>query len=221
MTATIDMDKARFNMVEQQIRPWEVLDPEVLGLLMTVRREDFVPPAYRALAFADVEIPLSAKACMLAPKIEAKMLQDLALKKIDRVLEIGTGSGYMAALLGARAQEVVSVEIDPALAAQARKSLQAAGATNVVVEQGDGLKGWPARAPYDAIVVSGGVAEIPAALLAQLKVGGRLMAIVGEAPLMRVELVSCTGKDAFSTVVLFETETALLANAGRKPEFTF
>jgi protein-L-isoaspartate(D-aspartate) O-methyltransferase len=222
MEAVMDIEKARFNMVEQQIRPWEVLDPTVLGLLKTVRREQFVPPAYRALAFADLEIPLSAKAVMLAPKVEARLLQEAAVKRSDRVLEVGTGSGYMAAMLAALAQQVTTVEIDRALAEQAKKNLAAAGLDNVTVEIGDGLKGWPAHAPYDVIVVSGAVAELPQALLEQLKPGGRLVAIIGQAPLMRAELVSRGADGGLSAVVLFETETALLANAGAAtPAFVF
>ncbi|HEY5764000.1 MAG TPA: protein-L-isoaspartate O-methyltransferase [Rhodocyclaceae bacterium] len=218
----MDFDKARFNMVEQQIRPWEVLDPTVLGLLMTVRREDFVPTPYRQLAFADVEIPLSDKAVMLAPKIEAKMLQDVGLKSTDRVLEIGTGSGYMAALLASLTQEVTTVEIDRGLAEQARKNLEAAGIANVRVELGDGLKGWPAKAPYDVVVVSGGVAAVPEALFEQLKPNGRLIAIVGTAPLMRVELYTRDAEGAITSVTLFETETPMLANASRPaPAFAF
>lgn len=222
MAQTMDFDKARFNMVEQQIRPWEVLDPVVLGLLMTVRREDFVPTAYRQLAFADVEIPLSDKAVMLAPKIEAKMLQDVGLKPSDRVLEVGTGSGYMAALLGSLTQEVTTVEIDRGLAEQARKNLESAGIANVRVEQGDGLKGWAAKAPYDVIVVSGGVAAVPEALLEQLKPDGRLIAIVGAAPLMRAQLYTRDAEGAITSVTLFETETEMLANASRPaPAFAF
>ena len=220
MAQTMDFDKARFNMVEQQIRPWEVLDPTVLGLLMTVRREDFVPTPYRQLAFADVEIPLSDKAVMLAPKIEAKMLQDVGLKPADRVLEVGTGSGYMAALLASLTQEVTTVEIDRGLADQARKNLERAGIANARVEQGDGLKGWPAKAPYDVIVVSGGVTAVPEALFEQLKPGGRLIAIVGTAPLMRTELYTRDVEGAITSVTLFETETAMLANAP-KPEQAF
>ena len=217
----MDFEQARFNMVEQQIRPWDVLDPEVLRLLMTVKREDFVPAAYKSAAFADVELPLSPTARMLAPKVEAKVLQELGIKKSDRVLEIGTGSGYMAALLASRAGEVVTVEIDKALAEQARKNLQAAGFANVTVEVGDGLKGFAAKAPFDVIVVSGAVYEIPSDLLKQLKVGGRLMAIVGEAPLMNAQLVTSVADGAYASVNVFETLTDVLSGSKKPSRFAF
>lgn len=220
-TQNMDFEQARFNMVEQQIRPWEVLDPEVLNLMMTVKREDFVPAAYQTVAFADVEIPLSDKAKMFAPKLEAKLLQELEVKKSDRVLEIGAGSGFMAALLASRAGEVVSVEIDKALAEQARKNLQNAGFANVTVEVADGLKGFAAKAPYDVIVVSGGVSELPAELLRQLKVGGRLAAIVGAAPVMHAQLVTCTAEGVYATVNLFETVVDLLVGDKAPAAFSF
>lgn len=201
----MNIEQARFNMIEQQIRPWEVLDPQVLDLLFVVKREDFTPPAYRNLAFADLEVPLGSGQVMLAPKIEAKMLQELGIKKTDKILEIGTGSGYMAALLAARADHVVTVECRPELAAVAKENLARAGAANVTVEIGDGANGWAARAPYDAIVVSGSVPVLPDALLKQLRVGGRLAVIVGEAPVMEAQLVTCIAEGVFNTVNLFET----------------
>ncbi|HXE38256.1 MAG TPA: protein-L-isoaspartate O-methyltransferase [Azonexus sp.] len=201
----MNIEQARFNMIEQQIRPWEVLDPQVLDLLFVVKREDFTPPAYRNLAFADLEVPLGSGQVMLAPKIEAKMLQELSIKKADKILEIGTGSGYMAALLAARADHVVTVECRPELAATAKDNLARAGVTNVTVEIGDGANGWAARGPYDAIVLSGSVPVLPDALLKQLRVGGRLAVIVGEAPVMEAQLITCTAEGVFNTVNLFET----------------
>lgn len=201
----MNIEQARFNMIEQQIRPWEVLDPQVLDLLFVVKREDFTPPAYRNLAFADLEVPLGSGQVMLAPKIEAKMLQELGIKKTDKILEIGTGSGYMAALLAARADHVVTVECRPELAAMAKENLARAGVSNVTVEIGDGANGWAARGPYDAIVVSGSMPVLPDALLKQLRVGGRLAVIVGEAPVMEAQLVTCTAEGVFNTVNLFET----------------
>lgn len=217
----MDMEQARFNMIEQQIRPWEVLDPVVLDLLSEVKREEFVPAEQKLLAFADTMLPLGNGASMLEPKIEARLLQELGLKSTDRVLEIGAGSGYMAALLAARAEFVTSVEIEPALAKLARENLQRAGVANVAVEQGDGLKGWAAKAPYDAIVLSGSVPAIPDVLLQQLKVGGRLVGIVGTLPVMSAQLVTRTGEMTFNTVNLFETVAPALRNAAAAEQFTF
>lgn len=217
----MNLERARFNMIEQQIRPWEVLEPPVVDLLFAVRREDFVPAAYRHLAFADLEIPLERGAVMLAPKIEAWALQALQLRGGEEVLEIGTGSGHMAALLATRAERVVSVEIEPALADQARHHLNQAGIRNVKVETGDGAFGWPAQAPYDAIMVSGALSFIPKEILAQLKVGGRLFAIVGQAPVMTAQLVTRVSEDGFRTEGLFETVAAPLRNAPSQPRFVF
>lgn len=201
----MNVEQARFNMIEQQIRPWDVLDQQVLDLLFVVKRENFTPPALKALAFADMEIPIGHGQVMLAPKIEAKLLQELTIKKTDKVLEIGTGSGYLAALLAARAEQVVTVERLPALAALARQNLANAGVENVTVETGDGAHGWSANAPYDVIVLSGAVAQLPLEILQQLRVGGRLAAVVGEAPAMQAQLVTCTASGVYNTVVMFET----------------
>lgn len=220
----MNFEQARFNMIEQQIRPWEVLDPVVLDLLSEVKREEFVPEEQKLLAFADVCLPLAKDipgAVMLEPKIEARLLQELGLKNKDRVLEIGTGSGYMAALLAARAEFVTTIEIEPSLCKLARENLQRAGVANVAVEQGDGLKGWAAKAPYDAIVISGAVAAIPDVLLQQLKVGGRLVGIVGSEPVMSAQLVTRTGEMSFNTVNLFETLAPMLRNAATGQTFKF
>lgn len=221
----MDFEQARFNMIEQQIRPWEVLDPEVLELLSVIRREDFVPAAHRALAFADLELPIGGSAnpsqTMLAPKTEARLLQEVDVRSTDRVLEIGTGTGYMAALLAAKAEYVYTVEIDPALAETARANLQRAGAANVAVEVGDGSRGWAAHAPYDVIVVSASMPVLPDEFLSQLKVGGRLVAIIGEDPVMEAQLVTRTGENAYSTINLFETVVAPLVNAAQREAFVF
>ena len=217
----MNIEQARFNMIEQQIRPWEVLDQQVLDLLFVVKREDFVPAAYRNLAFADMEIPLGGGQVMLAPKIEAKLLQELGLTKTDKVLEIGTGSGYMAALLAARAEHVVSVELRPELLAFARENLERAGVANVTLAQADGTQGWVASAPYDAIVVSGSLPEVPVALLKQLRVGGRLAVVVGEAPVMEAQLITCTGEGVYHTVNLFETVVPALEGVAAKSGFSF
>ena len=216
----MNIEQARFNMIEQQIRPWDVLDPSVLDLLFVVKREDFVPAAYRSLAFADMELPIGQGQVMLAPKVEAKLLQELAVKKTDKVLEIGTGSGYMAALLAARAEHVVTIELNPELAETARQNLERAGVRNVSVDVGDGSEGWSHRGPYDVIVVSGALPALPAALLKQLRVGGRLAAIVGEAPVMEAQLVTCTAEGVYNTVNLFETVVPPLV-AAAKSSFTF
>lgn len=217
----MNIEQARFNMIEQQIRPWEVLDQNVLDLLFVVKREDFVPAAYRTLAFADMEIPLGNGQSMLAPKIEAKQLQELAIKKTDKVLEIGTGSGYMAALLAAHAEHVVTVECRPELAEFAKQNLQNAGVANVTVEVGNGANGWAQRGPYDAIVLSGSVPAIPDSLLKQLRVGGRLAAVVGEAPAMAAQLITCTAEGVYNTVNLFETVIPALDGLAAKTSFTF
>lgn len=216
-----NMEQARFNMIEQQIRPWNVLDQDVLDLLSEVRREEFVPAAHQALAFADLEIPLGEGAVMLAPKIEAKLLQELAVQPKDKVLEIGTGSGYMAALLAAKADQVTSVEISPAIAKTAKANLAKAGISNVSVEVGDGVHGWAAGAPYDVIVVSGSLPVVPEELLQQLKVGGRMAVFVGEAPVMEAQIVTRTGETTFASLNLFETVVAPLQNAPAKERFRF
>ncbi|MBL8417589.1 MAG: protein-L-isoaspartate O-methyltransferase [Dechloromonas sp.] len=217
----MNIEQARFNMIEQQIRPWEVLDPQVLDLLFVVKREDFVPAAYRNLAFADMEIPIGSGQVMLAPRVEARLLQELGIKKTDKVLEIGTGSGYMAALLAAGAEHVVSIESRPELAEFARQNLERAGVTNVTVEVGNGAAGWSQRGPYDAIVVSGALPSLPATLLKQLRVGGRLAAIVGEAPVMEAQLVTCSAEGAYNTVNLFETVVPALDGGEAKSTFSF
>lgn len=218
---TMNTEQARFNMIEQQIRPWEVLDPSVLSLLSVVRREAYVPEAQRDLAFADVELPLGYGQSMLAPRVEARILQELAIKNTDKVLEIGTGSGYMAALLAAKAEFVYSVEIVPELVEFARANLKRAGVANVSVDLGDGAHGWPLYAPYDVIVLSGATPVLPEAIQQQLRIGGRLVAIVGEAPAMQVKLVTRTGEDAYTAITVFETVAAPLVNAQARSAFVF
>jgi protein-L-isoaspartate(D-aspartate) O-methyltransferase len=212
---------ARFNMIEQQIRPWDVLDTKVLELLSTVHREDFVPPQYKALAFADLEVPLPGGQCMLAPRVEARMLQDLAIQPNDKVLEVGSGSGFMAALLAHQAQRVVTLEILPELANMAKSNLQKVGVRNVDVRCADGAKGLPAEAPFDAIVLSGSVAGIPHALLEQLKVGGRLAAIVGDEPMMRATFVTRTSATSFHTTHPWDTVAQRLKNFPAPSAFKF
>lgn len=216
----MNIEQARFNMVEQQVRPWEVLDSKVLDLLFEVRREDFVPAAWRTLAFADIEIPLGHGAMMLQPRLEARLVQDLGVRPTDRVLHIGTGSGYVAALLGRLAANVVSVERVPELAAAARAHLHQAGIANVTVVEGDAARDWADGGPWDAILVSGGLPAEPSALLARLVEGGRLMAVVGEAPLMRATRYERTAGQVVARV-LYETVIPMLANAAAPERFTF
>ena len=231
----MNYEQARFNMIEQQIRPWEVLDNQILSLLAVVKREDFVPLALKALAFVDMEIPLTSnlqqhpEQCMLAPKVEARILQDLAVQKHEKVLEIGAGSGYMAALLGHRAQQVITLEIDAGLAQTARDNLQKAGIHNTEVRTGDGAAKFaeavsgsdPLRGPFDVIVLSGSVVEIPPALLSLLKVGGRLSAIVGTEPVMRATLVTRVAEDAWRTVQPWDTVAPPLLNFTEPSKFRF
>jgi protein-L-isoaspartate(D-aspartate) O-methyltransferase len=218
----MNLEKARSNMVEQQIRPWEVIDQDVLDLLYTVPREDFVPPAFRNLAFADLEIPLPAGGeRMWAPKIEARVLQALAPRRSDRVLEVGTGSGFLTALLAHRAAHVYSVEIHPELAAFGRANIARHGLDNVTLETGDGARGYAKWGPYDIVVLTGSVPLMPRAVLDSLAPGGRAVAVVGEGPAMTATIVTRTAPDALRSVELFETLLAPLANCERPPRFKF
>lgn len=219
----MDLNQARFNMIEQQIRPWEVLDPQVLALLSNVHREDFVPLAHKALAFVDMEIPLGAapNQVMLAPRVQARLLQDLAVQKTDKVLDIGTGSGFMAALLGHQAASVLSLEIDAQLASRAQANLQKAGLRNVTVRQADGSQGAAADGPFDVILLNGSVAEVPAALLQQLTVGGRLAAIVGDEPMMRATVITRTGQNSWTTTEPWDSNAPRLSGFAEPSQFKF
>jgi protein-L-isoaspartate(D-aspartate) O-methyltransferase len=217
----MNIEQARFNMIKQQIRPWDVLDAGVLSLLAVVKREDFVPAAFRALAFVDTEVPLPGGQQMLVPRVEARLLQELKVARHEKVLEIGTGSGFMAALLGHRAQRVFSLEILPELVSLATENLKRAGVMNVTVLAQDGAQGLPEEEPFDVILLSGSVAEVPATLLKQLKVGGRLAAIVGEEPVMRAQLISRVGENDFSTRDLFDTVAPRLSGFVAHSAFVF
>ncbi|TSE22055.1 protein-L-isoaspartate O-methyltransferase family protein [Tepidimonas aquatica] len=230
MSATaFDFEKARFNMIEQQIRPWEVLDARVLALLGQLKREDFVPEAYRALALADLEIPLSQPAvegeCMLAPKVEARTLQELDLQPQHNVLEIGAGSGYMAALMGRLAQQVLTLEINPRLADMARHNLARAGLDNVRVKTADAAAHRFAAcvdaAPYDVIVLSGGVAEVPTDLLELLRVGGRLFAFVGDEVVMRATIVTRASEAGYHSIQPWDIVVPRLRNFPEPTRFQF
>jgi len=216
----MDIERARYNMVEQQIRTWEVLDPGVLDLLFTVRREDYVPPEHRALAFADLELPLPGGERMWQPKLEARVLQELKLRRGESVLEIGTGSGYFTALLAASVNDVTSVEIDPGLASSARAKLARHGFGGVRVEVGDGSRGW-GQDLYDVIVLTGSTPLLPERFPAQLRPNGRVFAVVGEAPVMTARLVAWTAPGSRVTTDLFETVVAPLKNAATPSRFRF
>ena len=215
------LEQARFNMVEQQIRPWQVLDPAVLHTLQHIARELFVPAAYQALAYTDIEIPLGHGQAMVAPRIDARLMHDVALKPSDKVLEIGTGSGYLTALLADRSHHVVSLEINPELHARARANLQGAGISNVDLRMADGSAGASDAGPFDAIVLGGSVYEVPQALLDQLKVGGRLIAIVGEEPVMQATLYTRTSASAWDHKVLWDTTAPRLLGFKQPSRFTF
>jgi protein-L-isoaspartate(D-aspartate) O-methyltransferase len=220
----MNTELARFNMIEQQIRPWQVLDPAVLALLAAVKREDFVPQKHRALAFVDTQVPLLDDPdgpCMLEPKVEARLLQELRVQHTDRVLEIGTGSGFMAALLAHRAQSVTTVETLPELADRARQNLQHAGLGRVKVLQGDGAATLPVQGPWDVILLSGSVAELPQALLQQLKTGGRLAAVVGIKPIMRAIVATRVGEKAWSQTEIFDTVAPRLQGFPEPSTFRF
>ncbi len=214
----MDIEQARFNMVEQQIRTWEVLDQGVLDLLFTVRREEFVPPEHRSLAFADLELPLPGGQRMWAPKLEARVLQSLSVAAGDSVLEVGTGSGYFTALLASRARDVTTVEIDPHLAATAKARLTRHGFTQVRCEVGDGAQGFGTQR-YDVIVLTGSTPLLPEAVLDQLRPGGRVFAIVGDLPVMTARLVAWIAAGSRVTTDLFETVVAPLVNAAAPARF--
>ncbi len=217
----MDMERARYNMVEQQIRPWDVLNQDILDLLFKVRREDFVPEAHRALAFVDMEIPLGHGQAMWTPKLEARVIQELAIRPTDRVLEIGTGSGYLTALLASEATDVVSVDIVTEFTTAATDKLRAHGFNNIVLHSGDAARDWPDEAGFDVIVLTGSTPLLSDAYRRRLRVGGRLFAIVGEAPVMQAQLVTCTAPGATRSVVLFETSVAPLLNAPHPAAFVF
>ncbi len=217
----MNLEQARSNMVEQQIRTWEVLDQGVLDLLYTVPREEFVPSSCRNLAFTDMEIPLGEGEKMWPPRMEARVLQELVVKRTDRVLEVGTGSGYLTALLAHRAAQVYSVEIRPALAAFGRANIARHGVDNVTLEIGDGARGYAKWGPYDVVVLTGSVPVLPRAALDALAPGGRLFAVAGDAPVMYAKFVTCTAPGAFRTIELFETLLAPLANCEQPSRFRF
>lgn len=215
-----DIEQARFNMIEQQIRPCDVLDGRILELLKQVRREHFVPASQRALAFMDVEVPLGHGVKMWFPKEEARVVQELHLKHGDRVLEIGTGSGYLTALMAALAKQVTTVEIEPALSAFAQENLKAYTYANITFAVGDAAQGWGSE-QYDVIVLTASTPVLPTAFQQQLTIGGRLFAVVGDAPTMQAKLITRIAPDVFTTTTIMETSTAPLQNALQPERFVF
>lgn len=217
----IDFTDARHKMVEQQVRPWDVLDQKVLSLLARSAREDYVPAQYRNLAYVDMSIPLGHGQVMIPPRLEARLLQELAIRPGDKILEIGTGSGYMASLAAALGHHVYSVEIIPELAQGAQEKLSAHGVSNVTVEIGDGARGWEPHQPYDAILITGSLPLLPESFKRSLTPGGRLIAIVGNPPVMETQLVQHVDSESWTVTSLFETELPPLINAEQPERFIF
>ena len=217
----MNFEQARFNMIEQQIRTWEVLDPEVLQLLAEVKRENFVPAEYRELAFADLEIPLGHGESMMQPKVEARIVQELAPRPHETVYEVGTGSGYLAALLAKRSRHVTSAEYHGGLKAFGEKNLSAAGIDNVTLIEGDSAQAPLAESAFDVIVLTGSTPVLPQAFLDRLKPGGRLFAVVGDLPVMKAILVRQPMPGAFQHAELFETLLKPLVNAPQPSRFRF
>lgn len=209
----MNFEQARFNMVEQQIRPWNVFDENVMSLLAEVKREEFVSPEYKAIAFSDVEIPLPGGQKMLFPRVEARLLQELNLSKKDKVLEIGTGSGYVTAILAKLADFVYSIDINTVNKEFAISNLTKAGIKNVSVIEGDGLNGLPAKAPFDKILIGGALPAIPQSLKQQLRVGGHLIAITGVKPAMHAVHITKVAENEFIEKQIFETVVDELTGA--------
>ena len=217
----MEIKTARFNMVEQQIRPWEVFDKRVLDLMGEAPRHEYVPSAYRNLAFADLHIPLGNGREMMSPKVEARLLQALEIQSTDKILEVGTGCGYLTSLLAALGGQVISVDSDTELSKQAEANLSAHGVDNVTLEVGDATNGWDANQPYDVIVVNGSMQHLPEALCENLHIGGRLVAIIGKSPVMEAVLIQRVGEKNWSDVSLFETDLAALPNTEEPQRFVF
>ncbi len=215
----LNFELARSNMIEQQIRPWDVLNQQVLDLLYQVPREEFVPTDYRQLAFADINIPLGHDQVMLSPKMEARLLQALSVNPNDRVLEIGTGSGYLTALLAKMANNVDSVDIFEDLVTAAKAKLKALGISNVSLEVGDAAQGWNRQTEYDVIVITGSLSVLPEHIKQQIDEGGCILAVVGEGPVMQAQLINHVSAAEWYTEVLFETWLPPLINAPRSKRF--
>lgn len=216
---TLHREQSRFNMIEQQIRTWEVLDPVVLDLLKKLPREDFVPSQYEGLAFADLEIPLGEGQLMLSPKVEGRILQALEIKKTDKVLEIGTGAGYLTALMALQAKHVDSLELNTKLSAAAAKRITSHKIKNVSLKVADGLVAG--EGIYDVIVFTGSLPVYPTEIERQLAIGGRMFVVVGDEPAMEAVLSTRVNNDAVKQNVLFETCLPVLFNAPQPSRFSF
>ena len=217
----MDFEKARFNMVEQQIRPWDVLNTQVLDLLFHVKREEFVSDKQKTIAFVDTELPLPNGSRMLEPKMEARLVQELNLAPEDKVLEIGTGSGYLTALLASFSKHVYSLDIDPAMTALAKANLARANIHNVTLVTANGVDGLPTNAPFNAIVVGGSLPALPEALTSQLAVGGRLLVVLGDAPSMSLTLIERESETGLRTTKLLETVLTPLKDVEQPERFAF
>lgn len=216
----MNLENARHNMIEQQIRPWEVLDQRVLDLLNELPRENFVPQRYRKLAYADTTISLGDEQVMMPPRVEARILQGLNIQADETVLEVGTGSGYVTALLASLAEHVYSVDINAEMTRTAGEKLADHGIINVTLETGDAARGWDAHAPYDVIVITGSLPLLPNNFKQALNIGGRLLAIVGDAPAMDVVLITRVGESEWTQETLFETDLPALINAPEPERFS-
>lgn len=217
----IDFEVVRRKMVEQQIRPWEVLDQQILNLVYGSPRDEYVPEHYRNLAYVDMNIPLGHDQVMMAPKLEARLLQELAIQTTDKILEIGTGSGYMTSLLASLGDHVYSVELIAELAMRAQRSLATHGVENITLETGDGARGWDRHGPYDVILITGSLPLLPENFQTSLTPGGRMIAIIGNSPVMDVRLIQRIGEESWNTVSLFETDLPPLINAEESDRFVF
>lgn len=217
----MDIEQARFNMLEQQIRPAEVLDQRVLDTIAQTPREAFVPEAYRELAFSDINIPIGHGQVMMKPIMEGRLLQALDIRPSDNILEIGTGSGYFTALLAHLGKQVQSVDIEATFLSQAKQTLAAQGIDNVTLVEGDATPGWDQGAPFDAIAITGSLAILPEYFQRSLAAGGRMLAIVGQSPVMEVQLITRLAEDQWSSKALFETDFPALLNAEQPPQFVF
>jgi len=217
----MNLEQARHNMIEQQIRPWEVLDQTILDLLTRIARDEYVPAAYRNMAYADIEIPLDHGQVMMTPKVEARLLQGLAIRSSDSILEIGTGSGYLTALLANIGRHVFSVDIFPDFLEQAQRKLASHGIGNVTLEEGDASRRWTQGAPFDVVVITGSLPILPEPYKNILRPGGRLFAIVGQAPVMEAIVMTRIADNEWRSESLFETEFPILIGAQQPPQFSF